>query len=302
LSAPLALHGIVPSLNTPFCADDSLDLAGIERLIGYCAEAGCGGLLILAVAGETASLTARERQALLETVMASNAGRLPVVVGVSAAGIDASVAYARRAADAGAFAVLWQPPAGLGLAGIERGMHMIGAQAPKVMLQDLDWQGDGLPVEAIAGLFDRVPAFGAIKIETVRAGPKYSAVLEATRGRLHVSGGWAVTQMIEALERGVHAFMPTGMERIYCAIHRAYARGQADRARALFEQALPALVFANQHIDVSIRFFKHLRRVGGLFETERCRPPVAALDPFQQRNAERLAHQAQALEQSLQVA
>jgi dihydrodipicolinate synthase/N-acetylneuraminate lyase len=96
--------------------------------------------------------------------------------------------------------------------------------------------------------------------------------------------------------------MPTGMERIYCAIQRAYAQGRIDRARGLFEQALPALVFANQHIDVSIRFFKHLRRIAGLFETERCRPPVAPLDPYQQRNAERLAREVQALEEDLEAA
>jgi len=118
-------------------------------------------------------------------------------------------------------------------------------------------------------------------------------------GLLHVSGGWAVTQMIEALERGVHAFMPTGMEPVYCAIHRAFAEGRLDAAREIFEAALPALVFANQHIDVSIRFFKHLRRQSGLFATERCRPPVAPLDRFQQRSAERLAREAMLLEARL---
>ena len=80
----------------------------------------------------------------------------------------------------------------------------------------------GLPLATIVGLFERVPAFRAIKIETVLAGPKYSAVLEATGGELHVSGGWAVGQMMDALARGVHAFMPTGLEPVYCRIHQLY--------------------------------------------------------------------------------
>ncbi len=296
MSAPLPLHGIVPSLNTPFTAADGIDRDGIARLVEHCISAGCGGLLALAVAGETGTLSVDERQVLLDTIMAANDSRLPVVVGVTAGRVETSVSHAELAAAAGAFAVLWQPPAGLSLEQLETALQELGAKVPVVMLQDLDWHGDGLPVEAIATLFERVPAFRAIKIETVRAGPKYTAVLEATGGRLHVSGGWAVTQMIEALKRGVHAFMPTGMEAVYCAIQRAFAEGRLDAAREIFEAALPALVFANQHIDVSIRFFKHLRRISGVFATERCRPPVAPLDPFQQRSAERLARDALALE------
>ena len=300
MSAPVPLHGIVPSLNTPFSAADGIDRDGIARLVEHSIGAGCGGLLALAVAGETGALTADERQALLDTIMAASDGRLPVVVGVSAATVAASATYARHAATAGAFAVLWQPPAGLDHEQLEAALHELGSRGPGlVMLQDLDWQGDGLPVEVIATLFERVSAFRAIKIETVRAGPKYTAVLEATGGRLHVSGGWAVTQMIEALERGVHAFMPTGMEAVYCAIHRAFAEGRLDAARGIFQEALPALVFANQHIDVSIRFFKHLRRESGLFATERCRPPVAPLDHFQQRSAEQLVRDAILLEARL---
>ena len=74
---------------------------------------------------------------------------------------------------------------------------------PMVMIQDLDWGTSGLPVDVIADTFERVPAFRCLKVEVVPAGPKYTAVLEATRGRLHVSGGWAADQMIEALDRGV---------------------------------------------------------------------------------------------------
>jgi 4-hydroxy-tetrahydrodipicolinate synthase len=106
-------------------------------------------------------------------------------------------------------------------------------------------------------------------------------------------------QMLEALERGVHAFMPTGMEAVYCAICRAFLEGRPDAARKMFEAALPVLAFANQHIDVSIRFLKHLRVVEGLFSTDRCRPPVAPLDRFQQRSATRLAQYARALERQV---
>lgn len=42
---------------------------------------------------------------------------------------------------------------------------------------------------------------------------RYTDALVATRGKLHVAGGWAVTQMIEALDRGVACMLPTGATR-----------------------------------------------------------------------------------------
>lgn len=64
----------------------------------------------------------------------------------------------------------------------------------------------------------------------------------------------------------------------------------------VIEAALPILAFATQHIDVSIRFFKQLRRAEGLFATSRCRPPVDALDPIQQAQADALIARALALQ------
>src|SRR5260221_10804048 len=140
-----------------------------------------------------------------------------------------------------------------------------------------------MAIADIDQLQEHIPASQYLKLETVPAGPKYTAVLKATGGRLHVSGGWAVAQMIDALDRGVHAFMPTELEPIWVAIYRLHRGGDVAAARDLFERVLPIVAFSNQHIDVSIRFFKHLRRESGLFRTANCRKPVAPLDAFQQR-------------------
>ena len=99
-----------------------------------------------------------------------------------------------------------------------------------MMLQGLDFAGPGLPLEETVALFQRVAAFRALKIETLPAGPKYSAVLEATGGRLHVSGGWAVQQLPDALRRGVHAFIPSTMEPLYCRIYAHFAAGREAEA------------------------------------------------------------------------
>ncbi len=157
-----------------------------------------------------------------------------------------------------------------------------------LMLQDLDFAGPGLPVEEIAALCERLAPLRAVKIETNPAGPKYSAVLRATGGRVHVSGGWAVQQMPEALRRGVHAFIPSTMEPLYCRVYERFAAGDERAARGWFEAMLPAVVFAHSHIHVALRFFKRLRRAEGVFATDACRPPVPPLDAFQAAEADRL--------------
>ncbi len=285
--APGFLRGIIPSMNTPFLADGSIDVQGIRRCAQATIEAGVAGMLILAVAAETGSLNAQDKRLVARTVLQQTAGRVPVIVGCSSAHQIERVALAAMARELGADAMLCQVPDGLHGDALVAQMQQLALVGPAVlMLQDLDFGGAGLPLEDILLLHRQLPAFRCLKIEVVLPGPKYSAVLEATQGALHVSGGWAAAQMMEALHRGVHAFIPTAMDRIYVEIFRLFASGQPAAARALHAQLAPVLAFSNQHIAVSIRFFKHLRQREGLFATALCRPGVPELDLHQVREME----------------
>jgi dihydrodipicolinate synthase/N-acetylneuraminate lyase len=285
-----SLRGIIASLHTPFTEADAIDAASLARLVDHCAAAGCRGVLVAAVAGEVGSLRAEERRRLLATAAETARGRLALIAGVSAPDLAASRALAREAGAAGAAMVLWQPPAGLDEPALEEGLRALGEEGPgQVMLQDLDWHGPGLAPDVIARLAARAPALTAVKIETVPAGPKYSAVRAATEGRLHLSGGWAAMQMPDGLARGLDAFIPSGLLPVYARIWNLWAEGRQAAALALFERCLPVLAFSNQHIAVSIAFWKQVRRLQGIFATARCRPPVPPLDPVQQQEAQRLA-------------
>lgn len=280
------MRGIVPSLNTPFEADGAVDHAALERLVEHTVAAGCGGMLGLAVAGEHTTLTQAEKTRFVEVVTDINAGRIPFVVSVTAPDPEDSLALAKMVESAGASGICVQVPDGFDLSQKRRFLQDLGQHTPLLMVQDLDWAGGGMPIEEIVALFDAVAPFSWLKIETQRAGPKYSAVLQATGGALNVCGGWAVTQLMDAMARGVHAFIPTGMERVYVAIHELYDSGDVHGARALFERVLPILNFSNQHIDISIRFFKELRKSEGLFRTDTCRVATARFDPAQRIEAD----------------
>ena len=94
--------------------------------------------------------------------------------------------------------------------------------------------------------------------------------------------------MIEALDRGVHAFMPTALHGLYVSIHRLYLAGQRQAARDLFELVLPILAFANQHLDISIHFFKRLLHAQGIYPTPNVRPPILPFDDVHARLAQEL--------------
>ena len=113
-------------------------------------------------------------------------------------------------------------------------------------------------------------------------------MLEATGGRLNVGGGWASTQLIEALDRGVHCFMPSAHHWVYVEILRRYRAGRRDAAKELFERLLPILAFCTQHVDVSIRFQKLLAVRQGIFRTASVRAPTVHFDEHHRRVADEL--------------
>jgi dihydrodipicolinate synthase/N-acetylneuraminate lyase len=297
------LDGIVPILQTPFKPDGNLDVASLWRLADHVVRAGAAGLIYPAVASEVSKLSAEERRVGLEAVLAQVGGQVPVFAGVSAPSIEKSCSLARHAEANGAAGILAQaPPAGADdPIGHRDFFHRLaGSTRLTLMIQDLDWQGGGMPLELIQQLFDELPSFRCIKVETVPAGPKYSRILAATDGRLHVSGGWAVTQMLDGLERGVHAFMPEGsMVAIYRTVMARFASGDRDGARKLFESLLPVLAFSNQHIDISVQFFKRVLVAKGIFEVAAVRQPILALDAVQERIAAALVDRVLLLEAGL---
>jgi 4-hydroxy-tetrahydrodipicolinate synthase len=279
------IHGIITVLNTPFTEQNEIDRDGLQRHVRYALEAGVAGFLVPALASEVYKLSAAERRILVEDVVCAVGGRVPVIGSATANTASERVTAAAHCIEAGCDGVLAAIPF------TEEAQYLhdvreLAELAPGfLMLQDWDPNGYGLPLPLILRLREEVPAFRAIKIETAGAGYKYSQVLAATQGGLHVSGGWAVTQMIEGLSRGIHAFMPTGLHHTYCRIYRRWQENRQEEARALFEQLLPILAFSNQHLDISIHFFKRLLHTQGIYSTARVREPILPFDAFHEEAA-----------------
>ncbi|MEX2016784.1 MAG: dihydrodipicolinate synthase family protein, partial [Candidatus Hydrogenedentales bacterium] len=237
------LRGIITVLNTPFTRQDTIDIAGLRANVRNAMDAGVAGLCVPALASEVGSLSDGERDAIVAAVIEEVGGRMPVIGGAHAPTQPDRLRNTRRLFEQGCAGVLVNIPF-TDAAAFERDFAQLAAGADGfLMLQDWDPVGPGLSLDLIVRLAERVPAFTWLKIEVVPAGPKYTQVIEATNGRLNLAGGWAVMQLIEALDRGIHAFMPTAMHRIYTRIYALYAAGDRPAAQDLFNDILPVLAF-----------------------------------------------------------
>ncbi len=107
---PRRLCGIIPPMITPLSGRDTLDVAGLERLIEHIVAGGVNGLFILGTSGEAPGLSYRLRRELVERTCRQVRGRLPVLVGITDTSFVEAIAMAALAADAGAQAVVSAGP------------------------------------------------------------------------------------------------------------------------------------------------------------------------------------------------
>lgn len=284
----LKLRGIITVLNTPFTTTNQIDIEALRKNIRYAIRSGVAGFLVPAMASEVDRLTENERLTMVKTALDEIKGSIPVIGGASSPDRDTRLKMTRSLIDLGCEGILHSIPF-TNEEQYRSEVELIAKYDPKfLMLQDYAFSAYGLPVSLITKLFQEIECFRALKIELVPAGLKYTEILKATEGKLHVSGGWAVMQLIEALDRGVHAFMPTGMHEIYTQIFSLYMNGKRNDAQKLFHQILPVLAFSNQHLDISIHFFKRLLWKQGIYLTPNVRQPILPFDDILQKNADEL--------------
>ncbi|RWI47918.1 MAG: dihydrodipicolinate synthase family protein [Mesorhizobium sp.] len=295
------MRGIVTVLNTPFTDDDRVDFQALQRHTEFAIKSGVAGFLVPANAAEVQSLRGTERDDMVAAVLEVSRKRAVVVGGASAPTHAERCRNSERLAKLGSDVILVSQPyenAGQYLTELQ---DVAAVAALPLMVQDWDANGTGVPLASLVEACSAIPQVRYLKIETVDAGPKYTALKRATKGDVHVSGGWTVMQLIEALDRGVDAFMPTSLHRIYVSIYKLYTAGNRDAATELFRRALPILAFSNQHLEHSIHFFKRLLWKQDIYPTPKLRAPVHAFDDHHRRMADELIELALTLDGELEV-
>ena len=285
------LHGIVPIINTPFDEELNIDVPSLERLIEQSIADGIVGCIVPAVASEVEKLSLSERKFLVKQVASIADSRIKVIAGVSSEEIKDAIGLAENALRLGCDGILCRVPDRLegdhqGTVQFFHDLSSVGMEM--LMVQDLSWNGYGMSLETILEMFKKISAFKCIKIETIPAGFKSSQVLSATKGKLNVSSGWALPEMIEALDRGIHGFNTTAVNKPFVHIYRLHIEGRRSEAIKLFEEIIPFLAWTHQHIDISIQFLKRYCYTKGIFSTFNVRQPILPFDLYHERCSEEL--------------
>lgn len=276
-----SIRGIYNILATPFCADASLDLASLRRLVDFQLELGAQGLTILGVLGEAAKLSVAERQQVMDTAMATVNGRVPVVVGASHQDDATRLALCRSAESAGAAGVMVAPPR-MENPGDEAVFAIYSdiAQAcdMAIVVQDFPPVNDIIMSPAlIASIARQIPSARYLKLEDPPLMQKISAIREQVDG-LEIFGGLGGMFLLEELWRGASGTM-TGFAftEILVAVYDAWSLGDQHRAECIFDKYLPLIRYENQPVlNLSIR--KEILRRRGAIESGNPREPFAPID------------------------
>lgn len=102
--------GVIPPVVTPLTDDGDIDVASLERLIAFLLDGGVTGLFALGSSGEAAHLTDEQRAQVLDVVIKTNAGRVPVFAGVIETTTNRVIERALEALKLGADALVATAP------------------------------------------------------------------------------------------------------------------------------------------------------------------------------------------------
>ncbi|HZZ09683.1 MAG TPA: dihydrodipicolinate synthase family protein [Paraburkholderia sp.] len=286
------IAGIYPILYAYFDRDNQLDRAAMRRQVEVVVAAGAPGVAMLGLATEVNRLSRAEREAVIQWAREDSGGALPLAVTVTGSSIDAQREFARYAVAQGADWLILQPPPKTDtpqpesfyfdfFAAVMEGLPVqVGIQnAPEYL-------GVGLSSASLERLAASCPNFRVLKGE----GP--AIVLQETVARIGhlmpVLNGRGGMELIDNLRAGCAGMIVAPdcfdwQQRIY----EAFVEGDIERAEALYQQVLPAIVFVMQSLDTLICYGKRIAawRMGLEVEHDRGSAPV----PFGLECARRFA-------------
>ncbi len=282
---------------TPFADDGALDPLSTDRLIDYYLECGVSGMTILGIMGEAPKLSGEESLRFARQVLDRIDGRIPVVVGVSGAGLDNIARFSGAVMDAGAAGVMVAPMPGLSTEAKLKGYFAqvcaaLGPNVP-VCLQDYpQTTGVNFSVETILALTRDHPQIVMLKHEDWPGLTKLSRVrTESGTGdipRLSILVGNAALFLPLELQRGADGAM-TGFAypEMLVKVVALHKEGQVDAAEDLFDAYLP-LVRYEQQLGIGLAIRKEIFRRRGILASPKARSPAPSLTTVDHAELSRL--------------
>ncbi|HEV8348369.1 MAG TPA: dihydrodipicolinate synthase family protein [Vicinamibacterales bacterium] len=289
----MSFGGVFSVLPTPFDPTGELDLGSLTRIIDLFLGDGVNGFTALGVTSEVARLTEPERDRVLDAVLASVNGRVPVVAGTTADGLRTCIEYTRRAKSAGAAAVMISPPRMIKINSDAVAKHfaeVASAVDVPIIVQDYPpISGYAMEASLLARIARDVPAARTIKLEDPPTPFKTSRILEQSKGLdIAIFGGLGGVFLLEELMAGAAGAM-TGFAfpAILVKIVTLFRAGKIDEAADVFYANVPLMRFEFQEgIGMAIR--KEVLRRRGAIAHAGIRAPGGTLDETTKKALDRV--------------
>jgi len=270
---------------TPFEEDGCIDEASIDRLSDFYAGIGCDGVTVLGILGEAPKLDGAEAEQVAKRFI-KRAGKLQVIVGVSAPGFAAMRALAHASMEAGAAGVMIAPPPNLRTDDQITGYF---SQAVEAIGDDIPWVLQDYPLTLTVVMTPAVirkivtdnPSCVMLKHEDWPGLEKISTLRGFQKGGslrpLSILTGNGGLFLDFEMERGADGAM-TGyaFPELLIDVVKLSKQGRRDAAHDLFDAHLP-LIRYEQQLGTGLAVRKYVLQKRGVIASSAQRKPGSSL-------------------------
>ncbi len=241
------IHGIVAYPVTPF-ADEGINTEWLAALVDRLVSSGVHAIAPLGSTGELAYLDEPEFDAVVDTTIATVAGRVPVIVGVSDVTTAKTIRRARYAQRAGADAVMILPVSYWKLREREIVTHYQSVSdaisIPIMAYNNPATSGVDMPPELLVRMFETIDNVTMVK-ESTGDLTRMQRITELSGGRLPFYNG-SNPLVLDALKAGASGWCtaaPCLRPQPCIDLYDAVRAGDLDKAQTLYDDLKPLLQF-----------------------------------------------------------
>ncbi|GAA0615174.1 dihydrodipicolinate synthase family protein [Paenochrobactrum glaciei] len=185
----MSFHGVFPYLVSPVEKTGEIKTSVLSDLVEHLIASGVHGLTPLGSTGEFAYLTQSQRRSVVDTVLAANRGRVPVVAGVASTSISDAVEQTEYMVNAGADGILailesYFPVSDEGVEAYFTAIAKAAKGRPVVIYTNPQFQRTDLSLPVIERL-SRIDNIQYIKDASTNTG-RLLSIIGRTEGRLKV--------------------------------------------------------------------------------------------------------------------
>jgi 4-hydroxy-tetrahydrodipicolinate synthase len=241
-----AIHGIIAYPVTPFT--DGIDTARLAVLVERLVSAGVHGIAPLGSTGELAYLEESEFDTVVDTTIATVAGRVPVVAGVSDVTTAKTIRRATYAEQAGADAVMILPVSYWKLAEREIFQHYQSISdaisIPIMAYNNPATSGIDMPPELLVRMFETIDNVAMVK-ESTGDLTRMQRIAELSDNRLPFYNG-SNPLVLDALKAGAAGWCtaaPNLRPQPCIDLYGAVRANDLEKAQKLYDDLKPLLSF-----------------------------------------------------------